>query len=36
MIAYSPGTPPPPKEAIGCSAARDIAGGCQMPQNQKH
>ena len=36
MIAFAPGTPPAPKEAIGCAGARDIAGGCQMPQNQKH
>lgn len=36
MVSYGPGTPPAPKDALGCAAARDIAGGCQMPQNQKH
>ena len=26
-----------PKEAVGCALAKDIAGGCQMPENQpKH
>jgi hypothetical protein len=36
MVSYSPGPPYVPKEALGCSLAKDIAGGCQLPANQKH
>jgi|HubBroStandDraft_5_1064220.scaffolds.fasta_scaffold51089_2 hypothetical protein len=36
IISYSPGPPFVPKEAIGCAFAKGIAGGCQLPTNQKH
>ncbi|MEJ0065572.1 MAG: hypothetical protein WDM85_09075 [Caulobacteraceae bacterium] len=36
VISYVAGPPLAPKEALGCAAARDILGGCQMPQNTKH
>jgi hypothetical protein len=34
VISYTLGTMTP-KEALTCSFAKDIAGGCQMPQNTK-
>jgi hypothetical protein len=36
IIAYTAGPPLAPKEATGCSFAKGILGGCQMPQNSKH
>ena len=35
VVSYSLATMTP-KEAITCSFAKDIAGGCQMPSNTKH
>ena len=35
VIGYSAGPPVTPKEATGCSFAKGILGGCQMPENQK-
>jgi hypothetical protein len=36
LITYGPGPPFVAKEALGCSLAKGIAGGCQLPANQKH
>ncbi|HXQ15372.1 MAG TPA: hypothetical protein VN814_12185 [Caulobacteraceae bacterium] len=36
LITYGAGPPYVPKEALGCSLARDVVGGCQLPANQKH
>ncbi|HLY80346.1 MAG TPA: hypothetical protein VKQ70_13275 [Caulobacteraceae bacterium] len=36
VISYTVGPPVAPKEALGCAVAKDILGGCQMPQNTKH
>jgi hypothetical protein len=36
IVSYTPGPPYTPKEALGCSLAKGIAGGCQMPANLKH
>jgi hypothetical protein len=36
VITYNPGPPLTPKEATGCSFAKGIAGGCQLPANNKH
>jgi len=35
VIAYTAGPPLAPKEATGCSFAKGILGGCQMPENHK-